>query len=276
MVERRRWHSTREEVTAAVDLGIRGKVALITGGSEGIGKATAIGFAAEGVRVAICARREEPLHQVEVQIASAGGDCLAIPADVRRPEDIERFVTAAHRRFGRIDILINNAGELAAGSLLTVTDEQWKADLDLKLMAAIRASRLVAPLMRQQGAGRIINLTAIAGKQPGASTLPTSVTRAGGIALTKALSKEFAADQILVNTICIGQVRSLQNDRRVTNLYPGRSLDEAYDEYGKDIPLGRLGEASEVADLILFLCSERARYITGVAINFDGGSSAVV
>ena len=259
-----------------MDLGLSGKVALITGGSEGIGKATAIGFAAEGARVAICARREEPLRQVERQITAAGGECLAVPADVTHADELEHFVTAAQERFGRIDFLINNAGGLAATSVLKTTDEQWLGDMNLKVMAAVRASRLAVPLMRQQGGGRIINMTAISGKQPGANTLPTSTLRAAGIALTKAMSKEFARDQILVNTICIGQVRSLQNDVRFARNHPGLSLDEAYVEEGKGVPVGRIADAPEAADLILFLCSERARFITGVAINFDGGASTVV
>jgi 3-oxoacyl-[acyl-carrier protein] reductase len=260
-----------------VDLGLQGKVALITGGSEGIGKATAKGFAMEGAHVAICARNDEPLRRVETEIRAAGGECFASAADVRRAEEIERFVRDVQERYGRIDILINNAGTLAAASLLRVPDEEWENDLDLKLMAAIRTSRLVIPVMQQQGGGRVINLTAISGKQPGARTLPTAVSRAAGIALVKALSREFAGDQILVNTICIGMVRSGQLDRRMGRDYPQLSLDAAYaEEARRFVPIGWIADPSQAADLILFLCSERARYITGVAINFDGGQSAVV
>lgn len=259
-----------------MDLRLAGKVALVTGGSEGIGKATAIGFAREGARVAICARRPEPLQLVEAEITAAGGECLAMATDVTHPEELEHFVDTAYERFKRVDFLINNAGGSAAASLLDTTDEQWRADFDLKLKAAVHASRLVVPLMREQGGGRIINMTAISGKQPSANTLPTAVTRAEGIALTKAMSEELAADHILVNTICVGVVRSLQNDIRYARKHPDLTLDEAYIEEGKTIPLGRVGEANEAADLILFLCSGRARYITGEAINFDGGTSGAV
>ncbi len=258
-----------------MDLGLKGKVALVTGGSEGIGEATAKAFAREGAKVAICARREEPLKQVEAAITGGGGECLALSADVRRAEDIERFVTAARDRFGRIDILVNNAGMAAANPFESITDEAWIDDLDLKVFAAIRAARLVIPMMRQQGGGAIVNVTQITGKQPGAASYPSSMSRAAGIALTKALSKEFAKDNIRVNTVCIGLVKSGQISRSARRQHPDVSLEEAYARMGQNVPLGRLGEAEEAADLIAFLCSGRAQYITGDAINFDGGTSSV-
>jgi 3-oxoacyl-[acyl-carrier protein] reductase len=259
-----------------MELGLKGKVALVTGGSEGIGAATAKAFAREGTRVAICARRDEPLRAVEAEIRKAGGECLALAADVRRAEDVERFVNAAHQQFGRIDFLVNNAGTSAASPFESVTDEAWAEDLDLKLFAAIRASRLAIPLIRQQGGGAIVNLTNIQAKQPGARSVPTSVSRAGGIALTKAMSKEFAPEKIRVNTVCIGLVKSGQISRSAQRQHPDVALDEAYERMGKNVPIGRIAEADEAADLITFLCSDRAKFITGVAINFDGGSSAVV
>jgi 3-oxoacyl-[acyl-carrier protein] reductase len=259
-----------------MELGLKGKVALVTGGSDGIGAATAKAFAREGACVAICARREEPLRQVESEIRAAGGDCLAMPADVRRADEIERFVKAAHDRFGRVDILVNNAGTSAASPFESVTDEAWVEDLDLKLLAAIRTSRAAIPLMRQQGGGAIVNLTNIAAKQPGPGSVPTSVSRAGGIALTKALSKEFAKDKIRVNTVCIGLVKSGQISRSAARQHPDVPLEEAYSRWGKNVPIGRIAEADEAADLIVYLCSDRGGYITGDAINFDGGTSAVV
>jgi NAD(P)-dependent dehydrogenase (short-subunit alcohol dehydrogenase family) len=258
-----------------MELGLKGKVALVTGGSEGIGAATAIAFAREGAQVALCARREEPLKQVEAVIRQAGGDCLALTADVRRADDIERFVNEARQRFGRIDILVNNAGMAAANPFESITDEAWIDDLDLKVFAAIRTCRLVIPFMRAQGGGAIVNITQITGKQPGAASYPSSVSRAAGIALTKGLSKELAKDNIRVNTVCIGLVKSGQISRSAMRQHPDVSLDEAYARMGKNVPLGRLAESEEAADLITFLCSDRARYITGDAINFDGGSSNV-
>ena len=149
----------------------------------------------------------------------------------------------------------------------------------MKLFAAIRCSRLAIPHMKAQGGGRIINVTNLGGKAPGARSVPTSVSRAAGIALTKALSKDYAADNILVNTVCIGLIKSGQNDRRwerERGQNPGLTRDQYYAEVGKDLPLGRVGETEEAGDVIAFLASERASYLTGVAINIDGGVSSVV
>jgi len=261
-----------------MDLGLTGKVALITGASEGIGRAIAEELAREGARVAICARRADVLEQAAQEIRDAtGGDVLAVPADVSKADQIERCIATVGERFGRITLLVNNAGTSAAGPLEKVGDDDWYADLDLKLMAAVRTSRLLVPGMRAAGGGRIVNITNIGAKQPGANSLPTSVSRAAGIALTKALSKEFARDNILVNAICIGLVKSAQIRRAAMARNPdAASLDEAYARMGGGVPLGRVGEASEVAGLITFLLSDRGSYITGVAINVDGGTSNVV
>lgn len=260
-----------------MDLGLAGRVALITGGSEGIGRATAEELAREGVRVAICARRPDVLSQAVDDIrASTGVGVLAISADVSRADDVALCVDRVSAELGPITLLVNNAGTSAAGGLESVGDEAWYADLDLKLMAAVRLSRLVVPGMRDAGGGRIINITNIGAKQPGANSLPTSVSRAAGIALTKAMSKELARDNILVNTVCIGLIKSAQIARAATRRHPDLPLDDAYERMGAAVPLGRVGEASDVAALIAFLLSERAGYITGVAINVDGGTSNVV
>ena len=186
-------------------LGLSGKVALITGGSDGIGKATAIAMGTEGVKVAICARNPERLEQAAFDIRqTTGSEVLAVPADVRNQEQIERLFDETLRRFGRLDILVNNAGGSAAGPLLEMDDAIWHGDLDTKLFGALRCSRLAIPHMIEAGGGRIINVTSIWGKHPGAATVPTTVSRAAGIALTKAMSREFAPHGILVNTVCIG------------------------------------------------------------------------
>lgn len=256
-----------------LDLGIEGKVAVITGGSEGLGRAAAERLALEGAKVAICARRRRPLEEAAREIeARSGGEVLAHAADVTRPADIDAFFDAVVARFGGVDILLNNAGTSAAVPFEGVDDDLWQADIDLKLMAAVRMCRRVIPLMRERGGGRIVNVTTVGGKAPEPRRLPTSVTRAAGINLTKSLAGEFARDNILVNTICLGKVKSAQWERRAVD----GDVETVYAKMGGDVPLGRLGEAEEYADLVAFLVSARAAYITGTAINFDGGQSAVV
>jgi len=257
-----------------VDLGLRGKVAVVTGGTEGIGRATALKLAREGAKVAICARGAALLEKTADEIRKAGGEVLAVAADMSKTADIERFINAVTTRFGRLDILVNNAGTSARGKFLEVDDATWRADLELKLFGAIRCTRLAVPHMKQQGGGRIINITISSAKQPGAQSMPTSVSRAAGLALTKALSKEFAADNILVNTVCIGKIKSGQHERRY--MQEGVSAEQYYGQMGRDIPLGRVGEAEEVANVITFLASDAASYVTGSSINLDGGISGVL
>ena len=181
-----------------MDLGLQGKVAIVTGGSEGIGKAAAASMAAEGASVLIAARRVDVLEAAATEIREqTGGNVTAVPTDVMDPEQVESLIQRAVDDHGRLDILVNNAGTSAGGAFLGVTDEAWQHDLDLKLYGSIRTSRLAVPLMRQQSGGRIINVTNLGAKAPGAASVPTSVSRAAGVALTKAMSKEFAADNIL-------------------------------------------------------------------------------
>jgi NAD(P)-dependent dehydrogenase (short-subunit alcohol dehydrogenase family) len=256
-----------------MDLGLKGKVAIITGGSEGIGKAAAEVMAAEGARVAIVARRAEVLEAAAAGIRKAGGEVLTITADVTVPADVERMVAETVAQYGRLDIVVNNAGSGAAAPFMTITDDAWSADLDLKLMAAIRVTRAAIPHLKAAGGGRVINITTIGGKQPGASSGPSAISRAAGIALTKALSKEFAPDNILVNTVCIGVIKSGQQERAAAR--SNRSLDEIHAEIGRHVPLGRIGEAREAGNVIAFLASEAASYVTGVSVNVDGGTSGV-
>ena len=260
-----------------MDLGLKGKVAIVTGGSEGIGKAAAKRLAGEGANVAICARRADVLEKAAGEIkVDGGGEVMVAAADVTRHDQLKDMFAKVIDTYGHLDILVNNAGTAAGGYFGDVTDEAWHADLDLKLFAAIRCSRLAIPHMKDQGGGRIINVTNLGGKAPGPRSVPTSVSRAAGIALTKAMSKDYAADNILVNTVCIGLIKSGQNERHWEEQRPDLTLDEYYAFRGKAVPLGRVGESEEAGDVIAFLASERASYLTGVAINIDGGTSAMV
>ena len=255
-------------------LNLQNKTAIVTGATQGIGLATAQTLAAEGASVVIAARGRARLDAAVAAIQAAGGKVAAVLADIASEADCARVVAAALTAFGRIDILVNNAGTSNRGAFESVADATWQADFDLKLFGAIRLTRLVIPEMRKQGGGRIINLTNIGAKQPAAQSMPTSVTRAAGLAMTKALSKEFAADKILVNTVCIGLIRAGQHETKAARA--GRDIEDLYAEMGKGIPLGRVGYAEEVANVITFLASDAASYVTGTSINLDGGTSGVL
>ena len=257
-----------------LELGLKGKVAIVTGASEGLGRATAEKLARCGAKVGMAARRPDVLEAAAQAIQKAGGDVLAMPTDVTQGDQVERFVDAVMKRWGGVDVLLNNAGTSQASGFEGVDEKTWQYDWDLKVMGAIRLSRLVIPSMKARGGGAIVNVTTIGGKAPNPKSLPTSVTRAAGINLTKSMAHEYAADQIRVNTICLGVVKSAQWTRR----FKGGDLDAFYADMAKTrrVPLGRLGEAEEFADLVAFLVSDRARFITGTSINFDGGASAAV
>ncbi len=225
-------------------------------------------LAAEGAKVAIAARRPDHLARAAEEIrAATGAEVLALPTDVRVAGDCERLAQAVLAAGGRVDILLNNAGTSSAGSLADADDAVWQADWDLKVMGAVRMMRLLLPQMRQQRDGRIVNITTVSGKAPRPRGLPTSVTRAAGINLTKSVAGEVAADNVRVNTICIGLVRTAQIDRAAK----GGDLEAHYAALARErVPLGRVASAAEFADLFAFLVSDRASYITGTAINFDG------
>ncbi len=255
------------------DLGLNGKVAIITGGSDGLGRAAAQRLAEEGARVAICGRREDHLRKVAEEIANSSGSTVhAVRADVTSAEDCTDLVAETEKHFGGVDILINNAGASAAFALEDIGDQAWQMDFDLKVMAAVRLCRAVVPSMRARGGGSIVNASIGGGKAPPARQLPTSLTRAAGLNLTKSLANEFAPANIRVNAICIGLLKSAQWERRAA----GDDLDALYDQMGKAVPLGRIGEAEDYGDLTAFLCSDRATYITGTAINLDGGMCPVI
>ncbi len=193
-----------------MDLGLTNKVAIVTGGSEGIGKAAAQRMAEEGARVIIVARRAEVLEAAAQSIQPAAGDGTVVPVqgDVTESATLDRIVKTALDRFGRIDILVNNAGVSMAKPFVDVSDDDWESDFNLKVWAAVRLMRAVIPEMRNVGGGRIINVTNLGGRTPGPSSMPTSISRAAGMAITKGMSKDLAKDNILVNTVCIGLIKS--------------------------------------------------------------------
>ncbi len=265
-----------------MNLGLEGKVAIITGGSQGIGKAAAQRLTDEGANVVIVARQPDALDAAAGELRqTAAGEVLPLQCDVTSENAADRIVNETLSQFGRLDILVNNAGTAFFGPFDTLSDEAWATDFDLKVWSAIRLIRRSLQEMRKQNGGRIINVTAIAGRTPGAGSMPTSIARATGIAMTKAMSKEFAKDNILVNTVCVSFIKSAQQIRHFQQRDPGVTPDRYDTLYREEaarrgIPLGRAGEAREAGDVIAFLASERASYVTGVAINIDGGLSPVI
>ncbi len=260
-------------------MGIRleGKRALITGGSRGLGRAMARTFAGAGARVMIAARNAEALTETAHGIAlETGGEVHAHPCDVAQSADLETLFAATSACLGGVDILVNNAGGSSRGRFEDLTDEIWRADLDLKLLAAIRLCRMVLPGMRERRWGRILNVVSIVGKTPGPGGAPTCVSRAAGIALTKVLASEYAAHNITVNALCTGAIKTSQWEHFHRRDAPTVPFEEYVRDQGRAIPAGRLGEPEEFAEVACFLASDAASYVTGVALNIDGGKCPVV
>jgi len=258
-----------------MEISLAGRSAIVTGGSKGVGLAVAKRFAASGADVAIMARGREGLDAALATFeADARGRVAAIQGDVAVAADLQRLHDETMRGFGKIDIVVNNAGTSRTGPFEQITDEVWREDFDQKLFAAIRLTRLVWPQMKERRFGRIINVLNIGAKAPRPASAPTSVTRAAGMALTKVLAHEGAPFNVLVNALLIGLIEADQHARTAARL--GIKLDDYMKERSKEIPLGRAGRAEEFANLACFLASDASSYITGTAINVDGGLSRVV
>ena len=260
-----------------MDLDLTGRTALVTGGSLGLGRAMAAAFHGAGADVALVARRENLLAEAKDAIESqSGGRVATFSCDVTDAGAIERTVAATVDGLGPIDILVNNAGQSQTGRFEDITDEVWQADLDLKLFAAIRFGRLVFPGMKERRWGRIINILNTAAKAPPPGSAPTSVSRAAGMALTKVLAGEGAPHNVLVNALMIGSIKSDQVRRAYDRSDKSVDFEAFMANSGRSLPMGRMGEAEECGNVALFLASGGASYLTGCAINMDGGLSRVV
>ena len=260
-----------------MDVRLDGRAALITGASRGLGLAMAKKFASSGADVAICARRGDVLEEARAEIAAeSGGKTVALVCDVSDASALKSMFDRVIGALGKVDILVNNAGSSVSGDFETITDEMWQSDMELKLFGAVRLARLALPGMKERKWGRIINILNAGAKAPRPRGAPTHVTRAAGMALTKVLAGEFAPFGVLVNGLCTGSIVTDQvvgqRDRSGKNI----SIEEFIADKGKGIPLGRLGTAEEYANMACFLASDAASYITGCAINVDGGWSPVV
>ncbi|MEW6730511.1 MAG: SDR family oxidoreductase [Acidobacteriota bacterium] len=257
-----------------MELGLKDRVAVVAGSSQGIGKAIAEGLAAEGAMLAMCARNAAQLEQTAAQIrAQTGVKVLAVAADVTKVADIEQLVSQTLDSYGRIDILVNNAGGPPATNFENTPQEAWQQAIDLNLMTTINCCRAVVPHMRTQQWGRIINITSISVKQPVENLILSNTARAAVIGFAKSLANELGKYNILVNNICPGYTLTdrLQELVEVRAKAANIQQAEVFKRWEQDVPVGRLGRPEEVAAYAVFLASERASYINGTTVTVDGG-----
>lgn len=255
---------------------LTGRTALITGGSRGIGRAIAERFARSGANIIIAARRQELVDAAVKEIrAETGASVVGYSCDVADVDQIDRTYRRIEEDFGGFDILVNNAGSSARLPFEQIEPGFLRSDLDLKLVAAVRFSQLALPRMRSQRWGRIINIVSTTGKTPPAGSAPTSLSRAAGIALTKVLAHELGPYNVLVNALCVGLIHSDQLPRLHRLQAPDLPYEDFLQQQAKGIPLARIGKAEEFANVACFLASDAASYVSGTAINVDGGRSPV-
>ncbi len=258
-----------------MDLGLRDRVVLVAGASRGLGRACALAFAAEGARLALCARGEADLRAAAAEATARGVDALAVPADLTRAETARRLVDAVLARWGRLDVLVNTAGAGVARAFLDLDDAAWQASVDLNLLAAVRLIRAAVPALRAQRGGAVVNVAALSGKRPRLGQVVSNATKAALVNLTESLAGELAPDGIRVNAVCPGLVL---NDRWAARIAAaaerrGVAAEEMAALLGREnVPLGRLGTQADVAPLVVFLASPTAAgYVTGVSVEVDGG-----
>ncbi len=250
-----------------MDLELRGKTALVTGGSKGIGKAIALGLGREGARVAICARDKAALEQVEAEVR--------IPADLSHLGEVERVAATARERLGRIDILVNNAGAIRGGAFLDIPDQQWSDDWSLKLLGYIRMCRAVFPLMKAQGGGRIVNVVGAAARNPTPVYLTGGAANAALVNFTKGLADLGAESKILVTAVSPAATATERWESLIAQQAraQGRPIEDLRREASAAYKLGRIATSEDIADIVCFLVSARASFITGICVTVDGGAT---
>ena len=256
-----------------MDLGLRGKVALVTGGSKGIGKAVTRGLGAEGAKVAICARERGALEKAAAELAAeTGTQVFPVAGDLTKPADVQNIVDTTVAHFGRIDILINNAGAAPGGLLLDLSEEDWQKALQLKFMGYVRCMKAVIPHMLKQGGGRIVNVVGNDGVKPIGIELTPSAANAADLAVTVALAEQYGRNGICINAINPGPVATERWDGLVAGIAKARGITdkEAQSRAERSIPLGRICTPDEVANVVVFVASDRASFMNGAVINLDG------
>ena len=256
-----------------MDLGLKGKVALITGAGMGIGKATSFSLAREGGHLAVCDIDRNLVEQSCQKLKECGVRVFPIQVDCTELTSIREMVKKAIEEFGRIDILVNSVGDPKTGTLLSLTEKDWEVSIRLKLLGTIFTITEVYPHMKRDGGGRIVNIIGVFGKQPAPTALTAGVTNAGLMAFTKALAQGAAADNILVNGVSPGPTETLRVQRVIEKRSQERgiSIEQAKEEFLNEVPLRRMAKPEEVGDFIAFVVSDKASYLTGEILTFDGG-----
>ncbi|MCG2633489.1 MAG: SDR family oxidoreductase [Gammaproteobacteria bacterium] len=256
-----------------MQIDLKNRVALVTGGRQGLGHNIVENFLQEGASVVTCGRDEASLRPViDGWQTTYGNRVIGLQADVSTQEGVELLLESASTEFGGLDILVNNAATTQSGNLASLSDEQWRGEIDVKLMSMVRTARLAVPLMKQRGGGSIININAIFAKQPDVGFYATSVIRASCLSLTKLIAKEYAPDNVRANAIGLGLVAT-EAWRAWYDPTQGQSYDEFLQQnadYFK-IPMGRLANPQEITDVVTFLASDKASYLTGTQVDIDGG-----
>jgi 3-oxoacyl-[acyl-carrier protein] reductase len=257
-----------------MDFGLQGKVVLVAGGSMGLGKAVATELAREGARISICALDDPNLPKAKEDIErETGGEVLTVPADLTNMDDARGFVRASVEQYGTVDILVNNAGGPPSVPLLDIDDNLWHFGFKLNLMSTIAMTTEVVPIMKEKKWGRIINMTSISVKQPIDGLILSNTIRSGVIGFAKTLSTELAPYNVTVNSVCPGYTLTdrVRNLSKVVAERENTTPEEIIRRWESTIPMGRLGTPEEFAALVTFLASNRSGYITGAAIQIDGG-----
>ena len=265
-----------------MDLGLAGRGCVVTGASRGIGRETARQLCSEGARVLLVARSEDRLAEATEEARAAGGEAAALALDVTDAEAGERMLAAASERFGGLDVLVNNAGAASWRDLEEVPEEDWRAQFELNVMAPLRAMRAAIPGMVERGWGRVVNVSSTAGKRPSAAMPEYSVAKAAELSLSRLFADRYAKQGVLVNAICPGPVEAelwmepgglLDQSKEMSG---AKSREDALASAGAKRPIGRLAEVGEIASAIVFLCSQRASYVSGAAWSVDGGTVQVI
>jgi 3-oxoacyl-[acyl-carrier protein] reductase len=261
------------ELNQVLRLDLNGRRAVVTGASRGIGAAVVRGLAESGARVAFCARSAQGVMALAGDLKRAGGDVLPFVADMARPDDVQQFLEAVDRELGGADILVNNAGDSPSRNFLHTSDSEWQTLFQLNLLSAVHCTRYLLPGMRARRWGRIVMMASLSAKYPDANLIDYAASKAALLATAKALARKYASDNVLVNSVLPGLIHTSMWDRAAEEIATARNErpEDVFARFAQNVPIGRFGTPEEVASLVVFLVSDYAGYLAGMALDVDGG-----